>query len=456
MVGHAAMDAWLYFPAIDGNKDLASDEMDVLDLLQRRIRPIQPCVRNIYIDVLQALKSEQSGWDRSIQIEYIADCEVGFVETLIHCLSELPIIGKHKDTSSLKDQKAILHEMLNLLSANLISLPMKDHKCHLQDIDAAIMDVGLLVYSLYRSMEEKEDIAVGELNHVPVLDFSGTVQSIQAVTYLITRKSFLSLLPRIDGLGSIDIVLDNLKEFLSRYSYSLASIKSQLETIQKELEHFQKQHDGFLYFPMQVIAKVYEVEYTVVGCINRDIPEWCLVRWIGDIMEETTLLMREVTEIHEKKVSDLVLDNTIDVASVNTSQFARITSMREEMVGFQEVMDKLRRLLIRGSPELDVISIVGMAGLGKTTVANKLFLDQLVVSRFDVRAQCCVSQRYLILVDDVWETFAWDDLKPCFCDANNGSRIILTTRLGDVASHAKLVSDPHFLRLFTPEESWIY
>ncbi|XP_055807720.1 putative late blight resistance protein homolog R1C-3 [Solanum dulcamara] len=495
--GHAAMDGWLYLPAIDGNTDLTSNEMDVLHLLQMRIRPIQPCVRDIYIDVLQALKSEeQSGWDRDIQIEYTADCEVGFVETLIHCLSELPITGKQKETGSLKDQKAILLELLNLLRANLISLPVKDHICHLRDIDAAIIDVGLLVYSLYSSMEVKKDMAVGELNHVPVLDFSGTVRSIQAVTYLITRKSFLSLLPRIDGLGSIDIVLDNLKEFLRHYSYSLASIKSQLQTIQEELELFQKQHDGFLYFPMQVIAKAYEVEHIVVGCINRNIPEWCLVRWVGDIMEETTLLMKEVAEIHEKKVSDLVLHNTIDVAIVNTSQVSGITSMREEMVGFQEVVDKLRRKLIRGSPELDVISIVGMAGLGKTTLANKLFLDQLVVSHFDVRAQCCVSQvytrkdllltiirgvkkdtvisdklpeneladklhklllvqRYLILVDDVWETIAWDDVKPCFCDANNGSRIILTTRLGDVASHAKLVSDPHFLRLFTTEESWM-
>ncbi|KAF3666147.1 putative late blight resistance protein -like protein R1B-23-like [Capsicum annuum] len=496
VVGHAAMDAWLYFPGIDGNKDLASNEMDVLGFLQMRTCPIQPFVCDIYIDVLQALKSEQTGWDRNIQIEYTADCEVGFVETLIHYLSELPIIGMHKDTCSLKDQKAILQEMLNLLRANLISLPIKDHKCHLQDIDAAIIDAGLLVYSLYSSMKEKEDMAVEESNHVPMLDFSGIVQSIQTVTYLITRKSFLSLLPRIDGLGSIGIILDYLKEFLSHYSYSLSSIKAQLQTIKKELEHFQKQHDGFLYFPMQLIAKAYEVEHIVVSCINRNIPVWCLVRWIGDIVEETTLLMREAAEMHEKKVSDLALHNTIDVASVNTSQFARITSMREEMVGFQEVMDKLSRQLLRGSPELDVISIVGMAGLGKTTLANKLFLDQLVVSHFDVRAQCCVSQaytrkdllltilrgvkkdtiisdklpeneladklrrlllvqRYLILVDDVWETNAWDDLKPCFYDANNGSRIILTTRLSDVAFHAKLISDPHFLRLFTLEESWM-
>lgn len=74
---------------------------------------------------------------------------------------------------------------------------------------------------------------------------------------------------------------------------------------------------------------------------------------------------------------------------------SRTTSMtREEMVGFQEVMDTLKRQLIRGSSHLDVISIVGMPGLGKTTLANKLFFDQSVVTHFNVHAQCCVSQVY--------------------------------------------------------------
>lgn len=38
-----------------------------------------------------------------------------------------------------------------------------------------------------------------------------------------------------------------------------------------------------------------------------------------------------------------------------------------------------------------------------------------------------LAKRYLILVDDVSEASAWDDLRSCFHDANNGSRIILTT-----------------------------
>ncbi|XP_047261457.1 putative late blight resistance protein homolog R1B-16 [Capsicum annuum] len=457
VAGHAAMISWVNLPNLK-SKDIkvASAKMNAsFSDLQMKIQPIQPCVRKIYIDVLQAL---ESGWHPNIQAEDAAAYKAGFVETLVHFLEELPI--------TFKDHMA----MLNYLKANLINLPREA----LKDLDAAIIDAGLLVYS----------------------SFSGDIQSMKALIYFLTRKSFQTNLPKIDGLGSIDIILDDLKELLNCYSDSLSSMRSQLWTIQQQLEHFQKKHDVVGSFAMQVISKAYEVNHLVVGCINNDIPEWCLVLWIGDIIEEITLIVREVAEIHENKVSDLVLHNTTDVATPHTLQFERITSMSEEMVGFDEVVNKLRRQLIGGLSGLDVISIVGMPGLGKTTLANKLFFDQLVVSHFDVRAQCCVSQvytrkdllltilrgvekdavisdnlpeneladklrklllvqRYLILVDDVWEKIAWDDLKPCFCDANNRSRIIVTTRLGDVAYHAQLVSDPHFLRLFTPEESWM-
>ncbi|XP_055809990.1 putative late blight resistance protein homolog R1B-16 isoform X2 [Solanum dulcamara] len=476
VAGHAAMISWLGLPSHWKEEYSASAKMNAsFSDLQMRIQPSQPCIRKIYVDVLQALKS---GCHPNNQAEHVADYKYGFLETLVHHLEELPI--------TFKDQMP----MLNDLRVSLINLPREA----LKDLDTAIIDAGLLIYSLYDNVEEKEDMAVGELNQVPVLHFSGDIQSIQALIYLITRKSFQSKLPKIDGLGSIDIILDHLKELLSRNSDVLSSIRSQLRTTQQQLEHFQKQHVGFGSFAMQMIAKAYEVEHLAVK--NKDIPEWCLLLWTGDIIEEITLLIREVAEIHENKLSDLILHNTTDVASAHTSEFARTTSIREEMVGFQEVMDTLRRQLIRGSSHLDVISIVGMPGLGKTFLANKLFFDQLVVSHFDVRAQCCVSQvytrkdllltilrgikkdtiisdklpeneladrlrklllvqRYLILIDDVWETDAWDDLYPSFWDANNGSRIILTTRLGDVASHAKLVSDPHFLRLLTPEESWM-
>ncbi|PHT59173.1 hypothetical protein CQW23_01536 [Capsicum baccatum] len=42
-------------------------------------------------------------------------------------------------------------------------------------------------------------------------------------------------------------------------------------------------------------------------------------------------------------------------------------------------------------------------------------------------------RRYLIVTGDIWKTDAWDDLKMCSTDDNNGSRIIMTTPLNEVA-----------------------
>nr|AAT38775.2 NB-ARC domain containing protein [Solanum demissum] len=48
----------------------------------------------------------------------------------------------------------------------------------------------------------------------------------------------------------------------------------------------------------------------------------------------------------------------------------------------------------------------------------------------------------------------WDDLRGCFPDVNNRSRIILTTRHHEVAKYASVHSDPLHLRMFDEVESW--
>lgn len=234
-----------------------------------------------------------------------------------------------------------------------------------------------------------------------------------------------------------------------------------------------------------------------IHCIEEAVPDWCLFLWILHIGADIRLVMAKVAEIQEKNVPDLVLHNTKDAVIAHaSSELSGNPAMNEEMVGLMDVMDELRGKLTKGSSSLDVISIVGMPGKGKTTLAKNLYFDRSVVSRFDIRAQCCVSQeysrkdlllailgditedttelegeaedvladklrkllmftRYLILVDDIWEASVWDDLNLCFYDANNGSRIILTTRNYDVAFYAKHVSDPLDLRFLSNEESWI-
>ncbi|KAG5604160.1 hypothetical protein H5410_025652 [Solanum commersonii] len=134
---------------------------------------------------------------------------------------------------------------------------------------------------------------------------------------------------------------------------------------------------------------------------------------------------------------------------------------------------------------------VGMLGLGKTTLAEQIYNDQIVSYYFDIHGKCqayswrgellltllndvepsdhtkkaddqltkelrqvLLTKRFLILIDDVWDTKAWDYLHMCFQGIKNSSRIILTTRLSDVAQYAKCESNPYDLPLLRDDESW--
>ncbi|KAJ8570030.1 hypothetical protein K7X08_006607 [Anisodus acutangulus] len=169
-----------------------------------------------------------------------------------------------------------------------------------------------------------------------------------------------------------------------------------------------------------------------------------------------------------------------------------MTTTSEAIVGFENETVMIRQLIC-GWKDLDVVSLVGMPGIGKTTLARRLYTHNDVIGRFDVCSWCTISQaynkrktlleilgnlvplndntknddeladklrrhllkkRYLIVIDDLWSIEAWNDLMRCFPDDKNRSRIILTTRQDKVASYTEVFSAPHHLRLFTDEESW--
>ena len=151
-----------------------------------------------------------------------------------------------------------------------------------------------------------------------------------------------------------------------------------------------------------------------------------------------------------------------------------------DVVGFETDVKSVKELLVEAGETTEtrrvVVSIVGMGGLGKTTLAKKVYND--VKQHFDCDAWVYVSQeyrtrdllfeilncvtnekrimreldseaavgielrnflstkKYLIVMDDIWCTQVWKGLNVYLPIEGYGSRVLITARNKEVALHA--------------------
>ncbi|CAL5000084.1 unnamed protein product [Urochloa decumbens] len=171
-----------------------------------------------------------------------------------------------------------------------------------------------------------------------------------------------------------------------------------------------------------------------------------------------------------------------------------------EIFGRDEDKEALVKLLLdqQDQQNVQVLPIIGMGGLGKTTLAKMVYSDFRVQKHFDVKIWCSVSEnfeatavvrsviqlatngtcalpdtiellrgklqeiigrkRYLLVLDDVWneEQQRWDDdLKPLLCSSIGGlgSMIVVTSRSQQVASIMGTLP-PYELACLSEDVSW--
>ncbi|PON99772.1 NB-ARC domain, LRR domain containing protein, partial [Trema orientale] len=176
---------------------------------------------------------------------------------------------------------------------------------------------------------------------------------------------------------------------------------------------------------------------------------------------------------------------------------------QEEVIGRDEDKAKILKILLGSEfqENVSVFPIVGIGGLGKTTLAQLVFNDKQVQDHFQLKMWVCVSEnfdlrlimerivrcatrnnkspekigrlgieqlqchlrdeidgkRYLLVLDDVWseDRETWLSIKSLLMDGAKGSRILVTTRSKDVAMITRSDGvEPYFLGGLDEDKSW--
>ncbi|KAL1552080.1 disease resistance RPP8-like protein 3 [Salvia divinorum] len=311
--------------------------------------------------------------------------------------------------------------------------------------------------------------------------------------------------------AATEFLLNNLKEVVKHHVHLVRDAKGNIEKLERDLNAFKaflkdtvkirKKEEKIMNMWKEIHDVVYEIEDVIDFYLAKTNEEGRQGRFARLMKNRAATLHSVGQKVENIKgrvdvMKEEIRAHKFEEDKDETSQQSR-PPRKTDVVGFEDVTNELKQRLLQETDYFDVISLIGMLGLGKTTLAWKIYNDQDINLRFPTRIWVSVSAqftdkeiflrilnelttlnddirakngseladivaahlqngRFLIVLDDVWTYTAWERLRAALPSDNTNTRgkVLITSRLkevGKVASKPRRIKE---LRFFTEEESW--
>ncbi|XP_047307587.1 putative disease resistance protein RGA3 [Impatiens glandulifera] len=212
---------------------------------------------------------------------------------------------------------------------------------------------------------------------------------------------------------------------------------------------------------------------------------------IKDVQKKLDQISLERQKLH---LLESIPDSKIDKLTSSSRETISLSSCNQ-VYGRDKEKKQIIDIMVNTSSvsvakKLSVLPIVGIGGLGKTTLAQTVFNDEEITKHFETKIWVCVSdefdikfvmkaileekaeacseelqkkvreklsgKRYLIVLDDVWNenVEAWDRLRSILDCGSNGAFVLTTTRKKKVAKIMETIQ--HFqLSVLSNDDCWL-